>query len=351
MVLWITYLTSMLFEMTDLNERYNLGQSQYSDKDIKQKALIALMVQDFGFLFLILQGFALGIVKLDEPNYRYIWKKELLSWFGLLSNQERPNLSYSNMQKGLATELVFAILTTICDHTMGECKREYQDYDFDNIYTFTIDSLAVKDPKNFIDERRLQRNAIYSSKVRSFERQKTLDDMNDEKLHNYRQENVYEETSRNAFIETQLTNREKENHFLIDKEIKCSAYAPDVFAKLRNLDNIEVKNLRESLNPELLENVKKIKKAGEGMGKSGSFFFFSHDDRFLIKTMTTDDFEAFMKLFRTYFEYITETDRQQENNKNKDFREDSLLARIYGVYKIEMEELDPVYLILMGNTK
>lgn len=55
------------------------------------------------------------------------------------------------------------------------------------------------------------------------------------------------------------------------------------------------------------------------MGKSGSFFFFSDDKKLLIKTMTSGDFNAFMKLFRNYFEHMN------------DFP-DSLLARIYGVY-------------------
>lgn len=30
---------------------------------------------------------------------------------------------------------------------------------------------------------------------------------------------------------------------------------------------------------------------------------------------------------------------------------ESLLARIYGVYSVTMDETDPVYLILMGNSK
>ena len=64
--------------------------------------------------------------------------------------------------------------------------------------------------------------------------------------------------------------------------------------------------------------------AGEGMGKSGNFFFFSHDTRFLIKTMTEGDFNAFMRLFQLYFEHI--------NNYP-----DSLIARIYGVYSVELE--------------
>lgn len=74
------------------------------------------------------------------------------------------------------------------------------------------------------------------------------------------------------------------------------------------------------------------------MGKSGSFFFFSHDGKFLIKTMTNDDFSAFYKFFPTYYKYIKHVPM-------------SIIARIYGVYQIELENLDPVYLILMGNTK
>jgi 1-phosphatidylinositol-4-phosphate 5-kinase len=65
------------------------------------------------------------------------------------------------------------------------------------------------------------------------------------------------------------------------------------------LDDVE-----KSLSPINDENIKSIFKAGEGMGKSGSFFFFSHDTNFLIKTMTMDDFNAFMYVFKYYFEHI-----------------------------------------------
>lgn len=77
----------------------------------------------------------------------------------------------------------------------------------------------------------------------------------------------------------------------------------------------------ESLNPILEGNIEAIKKSGEGMGKSGSFFFFSHDKKLLIKTMTSGDFMAWTMLFKRYFEHVN-------------MFEDSLLARIYGVYSI-----------------
>lgn len=79
-------------------------------------------------------------------------------------------------------------------------------------------------------------------------------------------------------------------------------------------------------------------RAGESQGKSGSFFFFSHDKKFIIKTMTDSDLYTFKKLFKQYFQAVST-------------RRNSLLARIYGIYTIKMEEVAPVHLILMGNTK
>lgn len=103
-------------------------------------------------------------------------------------------------------------------------------------------------------------------------------------------------------------------------------YAPDVFAYLRNMDfpqsdyNAE-EIFKQSLNPE--DNKDMVFKAGESQGKSGSFFFFSKDMKFIIKSMTDSDFNAFMRIFRFYFREVND-------------RPDSLLARIYGIYSIQM---------------
>ena len=42
--------------------------------------------------------------------------------------------------------------------------------------------------------------------------------------------------------------------------------------------------IEKSLSP--IHNREQVFKAGEGAGSSGSFFFFSHDQKFIIKTMT-----------------------------------------------------------------
>jgi hypothetical protein len=49
-------------------------------------------------------------------------------------------------------------------------------------------------------------------------------------------------------------------------------------------DLVNAKQFIYSLNPD--QNAAKVFMAGEGAGRSGSFFFFSHDNRFIIKTLT-----------------------------------------------------------------
>jgi hypothetical protein len=43
-----------------------------------------------------------------------------------------------------------------------------------------------------------------------------------------------------------------------------------------------------------LANLANARAAGEGAGKSGSFFFFSHDRKFIVKTMFESELDAFM---------------------------------------------------------
>jgi len=105
---------------------------------------------------------------------------------------------------------------------------------------------------------------------------------------------------------------------------------------LRHIDGFSNDVLRDSLNPEFNKDM--VFKAGESQGKSGSFFFFSKDQKFIIKTMTDSDFNAFMRIQKFYF---------REINK----RPNSLLARIYGIYSVRMDEQEPVKLIVMGNSK
>jgi len=77
-------------------------------------------------------------------------------------------------------------------------------------------------------------------------------------------------------------------------------------------------------------------KAGQNSGASGSFFFFSHDKRFIIKTMRKDEMSNFFSMIKSYHKHVT-------------MHRDSILARIYGVYTIKMFHIKPVQIMLMQN--
>ena len=101
------------------------------------------------------------------------------------------------------------------------------------------------------------------------------------------------------------------------------------------MDDINFDQISRSLNPR--SNRDQIFKTGEAAGASGSFFFFSHDRRFIVKTMTQEELNLIQKILPRLHKHF---------KKNPS----SILSRIYGVYTVEMQDYQKVHLILMGNT-
>ena len=101
------------------------------------------------------------------------------------------------------------------------------------------------------------------------------------------------------------------------------------------MDGIGFDQIQRSLNP--LSNRNSIFKTGEAAGASGSFFFFSHDRRFIVKTLMEEELVLLGNILPQFHTHL-------KNNKY------SFISRIYGVYTVEMQDYKKVHLILMGNT-
>ena len=84
-------------------------------------------------------------------------------------------------------------------------------------------------------------------------------------------------------------------------------YAPKVFRKIRLLNNIKDQDLIESLDPS--KNIKQIQNAGEGAGASGSFFFFSHDRKFIMKTMSKLEINHLIRVLPHYYDHLNSGDQ------------------------------------------
>lgn len=68
-----------------------------------------------------------------------------------------------------------------------------------------------------------------------------------------------------------------------DEDVTVIEHAPGLFRKIRERFGLSEQTLWESLIP--AHNVQAIFNFSTGAGKSPSFFFFSDDKRFVIKTM------------------------------------------------------------------
>lgn len=121
----------------------------------------------------------------------------------------------------------------------------------------------------------------------------------------------------------------------INEEVRTTEYAPALFKAIRDQDKVTDDQIQESLNTE--KNISQVFKAKESAGKSGSFFFFSHDKKFLIKTMNERELKVFLDALPDYLSHL------QKNPF-------SLIARIYGIFTVSMENIVPVHLLLMANS-
>lgn len=105
-------------------------------------------------------------------------------------------------------------------------------------------------------------------------------------------------------------------------------FAPTMFNSLRKINGIFPEKYIESLGPEILSkvittNIETFEGLGSS-GQSGSFFFTTPDKRYLVKTISKEEFELFLKILQNYYEHLS------KNNH-------SLIAKIYGLHKIRLK--------------
>ena len=93
--------------------------------------------------------------------------------------------------------------------------------------------------------------------------------------------------------------------------------------------------LHASLSPKFNRDM--VFKAGECAGSSGSFFFFSHDQKFLIKTMTDVELKLLLEITPSLSQHY-------QDNPN------SLLAKILGVFTVKCPKMGNINIMLMENT-
>ena len=80
-----------------------------------------------------------------------------------------------------------------------------------------------------------------------------------------------------------------------------------------------------------------IFRAGQGAGASGAFFFFTKDQKYIIKTMRGSERDNLLSMLSDLIRHFS----QYPN---------SLITKIYGLFTIKTQKFAPVDIIIMENT-
>ncbi|KAF1327280.1 Phosphatidylinositol-4-phosphate-5-kinase, partial [Globisporangium splendens] len=112
---------------------------------------------------------------------------------------------------------------------------------------------------------------------------------------------------------------------------KFKDYAPDIFRQIRRRFYIDSADYMVTLCGEFnfIEFMSN--------SKSGQFFFYSHDGRFMIKTQTKDESKFLRRILPHYYKFVME-------NPN------TLITRFYGMHRVKMHHLRrKMHFIIMAS--
>jgi 1-phosphatidylinositol-4-phosphate 5-kinase len=123
-------------------------------------------------------------------------------------------------------------------------------------------------------------------------------------------------------------------------------YAPIIFYRLRQLSGISTEQylvkcgLEKSL---ILQNalhaesfLGNLKNQNFSEGKSGSFFCFSPDNNFIMKTIDISEVKVLREILPSYYDHLASNPH-------------SLLTRLYGLHSVKIQNNVEIFVLLMGN--
>ncbi|KAG4300788.1 hypothetical protein PCK1_002865 [Pneumocystis canis] len=113
-------------------------------------------------------------------------------------------------------------------------------------------------------------------------------------------------------------------------DFKFKDYSPWVFRHLRALFHLDPADYLMSLTSKYI-----LSELGSP-GKSGSFFYFSRDYRYIIKTIHHSEHKFLRKILKQYYEHV-------KKNPN------TLISQFYGLHRVKMPHGHKIHFVIMNN--
>lgn len=122
-------------------------------------------------------------------------------------------------------------------------------------------------------------------------------------------------------------------------------FSPRVFHQIRTMYGITSNDYLKSIGPEniigsmIMGDISTVKEQCS-TGKSGSFFYYSPDNKYMIKTISHNEFVRLKEILKNYFEHLLRYPQ-------------TLITRYFGLHKIKYKRdgggIQRVYFIVMAN--
>ncbi|XP_065869670.1 phosphatidylinositol 4-phosphate 5-kinase 8-like [Euphorbia lathyris] len=107
-------------------------------------------------------------------------------------------------------------------------------------------------------------------------------------------------------------------------------YCPMVFRNLREMFKLDAADYMMSICGD--DGLREL----SSPGKSGSIFYLSHDDRFVIKTLKISELKFFLRMLPNYYDHVGK-------------HENTLITKFFGVHSIKLRGGRKVRFVVMGN--
>lgn len=117
-------------------------------------------------------------------------------------------------------------------------------------------------------------------------------------------------------------------HYSIDFHWKD--YCPMVFRNLREMFKLDAAEYMMSMCGD--DGLREL----SSTGKSGSIFYVSHDDRFVIKTLKRAEVKVLLKMLPKYYNHVGDY-------------ENTLITKFFGLHRIKLKGGKKVRFVVMGN--
>ncbi|KAJ1033928.1 hypothetical protein NDA16_000136 [Ustilago loliicola] len=138
--------------------------------------------------------------------------------------------------------------------------------------------------------------------------------------------------------DTDFTAKHKFTFDIIGRELTPTAkydfkfkdYAPWVFRELREHFHLDAADYLLSLTSKYI-----LSELGSP-GKSGSFFYFSRDYRFIIKTIRHNEHKFLLRILKDYHEHVKANPH-------------TLLSRFYGLHRVKLPGGRKIHFVIMNN--